>query len=215
MQIGVLGTGMVGAAIGARLVELGHEVMMGARAADNPKALEFAATHGAQAGTFRDAAAFGELVFCCTAGHATLAALEAAGQEALAGKILIDLTNPLDFSRGMPPTLFVSGDDSLGEQVQRALPQTRVVKTLNTINAQIMIYPERIPGDHVVFLSGDDADAKAAVSALLRSFGWRQLVDLGDITTARGTEAWLLLWLRLWGTLKTPDFNITLARSAS
>lgn len=213
MRFGVLGTGAVGNTIAAHLALMGHEVMMGSRAADNPAALAFAAAHQAHAGTFADAARFGELIFLCAAGHAALDVVAAAGAEALAGKILIDVTNPLDFSRGMPPTLFVSGDDSLGERVQRALPATRVVKTLNTVNTSVMVDPARVPGEHTAFLSGDDPEAKAQVAELLRSFGWRHLIDLGDITTARGTEAWLLLWIRLWGNLKTADFNLHIVKA--
>jgi len=216
MKIGVLGTGMVGQAIAGKLVALGHEVTMGSRTADNPKASEWSGGAGERAsnGTYADAAAFGELVFNCTAGAGSLEALAAAGADNLRGKILVDVANPLDFSKGMPPSLFVSGDDSLGEQIQRAYPDTHVVKTLNTINCQLMVDPGKVPGDHVVFVSGNDAGAKSRVTSLLtEGFGWKQVLDLGDISTARGTEAYLLLWLRLWGAIGNADFNITIAKA--
>ena len=209
MRIGILGTGVVGQTVGTRLLELGHEVKMGARSATNDKAASWVAQHGRHAsqGTFADAASFGELVFNCTSGTASLDALNAAGSASLDGKVIVDVANPLDFSKGMPPTLTVCNTDSLGEQIQRAFPNARVVKTLNTMNTNVMVNPDRVPGEHDVFVSGNDASAKAQVSDLLRAMGWRNIVDLGDITTARGTEMLLPIWLRLWGTFKTPDIN--------
>lgn len=215
MKIAVLGTGTVGQRIGSKLAALGHEVKMGSRAAGNEKAVSWAqqAGAGASEGTFADAAAFGELVFNCTSGDGALAALEAAGADNLADKILLDLSNPLDFSKGFPPRLSIGNDDSLGEAIQRALPRTKVVKTLNTMSNPIMVEPGQIPGDHVVFVSGDDAEAKRVVTRLLKEqFGWREVVDLGGISTARGTEAWLLLWTRLYAALGTGDFNIQIVR---
>lgn len=215
MKIAVLGTGTVGQVIGSKLVSLGHEVRMGSRTAGNDKAVAWVASagKGASEGTFAQAAAFGELVFNCTAGVASLEALAAAGEESLAGKILLDLSNPLDFSKGFPPRLSVCNDDSLGEQIQRALPRTKVVKTLNTMANPIMVDPALLPGDHEVFVSGNDAEAKGAASRFLQEqFGWRRVTDLGDISTARGTEAWLLLWVRLYGALGTPEFNLHLQR---
>ncbi|OJT20004.1 NADP oxidoreductase [Archangium sp. Cb G35] len=215
MKIAVLGTGMVGETIGSKLVALGHEVKMGSRSANNEKAAAWVKKAGAKAsqGTFADAAAFGELLFNCTSGSGSLEALNAAGKENLEGKILLDLSNPLEFSKGMPPTLFVSNTDSLGEQIQRAFPELKVVKTLNTISANVMVDPARIPGEHAVFVSGNDAEAKGQVKRLLTEwFGWKQVIDLGDITTARGTESYLPLWLRLWGAMGTPDFNIQIVK---
>ncbi len=211
MKIAVLGTGVVGETIASKLVALGHEVKMGSRSATNEKAAAWVKKAGARAsqGTFADAAAFGELLFNCTLGTGSIPALEAAGKENLKGKILLDLSNPLDFTKGMPPTLFVSNDDSLGERIQRAFPELKVVKTLNTVNANVMVDPARIPGEHTVFVSGNDAEAKKQVKQLLTDgFGWKQVIDMGDITTARGTESYLMLWIRLWGALGTPDFNI-------
>lgn len=216
MRYGVLGTGMVGQAIASKLVSLGHEVKMGSRTADNPKALAWVdeAGAGASAGTFEDAAGYGAVIFNATMGSVTMAVLNAAGSDNLAGKILIDLTNPLDFSQGMPPSLFISGgQDSLGEQVQAAFPETRVVKTLNTVNADAMVDPSLVGDDHTVFVCGNDEEAKATVKALLsEGFGWRDVLDLGDITQSRGTEAYLLLWVRLWGALGTANFNIKVVR---
>jgi predicted dinucleotide-binding enzyme len=216
VKIGVLGTGMVGRTIATRLAGLGHEVTMGSRTADNEAAAGWAETAGepARHGTFADAAAAGEMVFNCTAGTASLAALEAAGADNLAGKVLVDVSNPLDFSRGMPPGLSVAGHDSVGEQIQRAFPDARVVKSLNTINCEVMVDPSRVPGSHAVFVAGDDDEAKAQVRGLLREFGWPEtaIIDLGDIGAARGTEGYVLLWLRLMGVYGTPDFNIATVR---
>ena len=215
--IAVLGTGMVGTTIATKLVELGHRVTLGTRTPDNPKAqawLAAVASERAAVASFSDAARAAELVFNCTAGVASLEALRLAGAEALAGKILIDVSNPLDFSHGMPPRLSVCNDDSLGEQIQAAFPETKVVKTLNTISAPLMVDPRSLAGDHVVFVSGDDADAKRFVTQeLLRdAFGWPEVIDLGGIATARGTEMYLPLWLRLWGALGTAQFNLAIVR---
>lgn len=215
MKIGVFGTGMVGKTIGTKLVALGHDVRMGSRSAGNEKATTWAKQAGSHAstGSFADAAAFGEILFNCTNGQGSLAALEEAGSLNLRGKILVDVSNPLDFSKGMPPTLFVSNDDSLGERIQRAFPEVRVVKTLNTITCEVMVNPARLGGDSDVFVSGDDAEAKRRVTEILHSwFGWKHVIDLGDITTARGTESYLPLWLRLYGALGTADFNVRIVR---
>jgi predicted dinucleotide-binding enzyme len=206
---------MVGSTIARKLVALGHEVMMGSRTANNEKAQAWVAQAGgrAHAGTFADAAAFGEMIWVCTSGAGTLEAVHAAGAVNLDGKIVVDVTNPLDFSRGMPPRLSVVNDDSLGEQVQRAAPGARVVKGLNTVNCGVMVDASRIAGDHDIFVAGNDADAKARVTEILRrDFGWRHLIDLGDITGARATEMVLPLWLRLYGVLGSAEFNIHVAR---
>jgi hypothetical protein len=199
MRIGVLGTGTVGRTIAAKLRALGHDVLVGSRSA------------GDDAVPFPDAAAHGELVFNCTAGAASLEALGAAGEENLAGKVLVDVTLPLDFSQGRPPGLFVCDDDSLGEQIQRAFPETRVVKTLNTVNASVMVDP--IPGTNL-FVCGNEEEAKAEVSELLQGFGWPAdaIIDLGDISNARGTEMYLPLWIRLMGALGTAHFNVTVVQ---
>jgi len=214
MQIAVLGTGTVGRTLGTALVAAGHTVVMGAREAGNSTAAAWAeaAGKGARTGTFADAAEGAHLIFLCARGEYAAAVLEAAGREHLKGKTVVDVTNPLDFSKGMPPTLFVSNTDSLAEQLQRAFPEAHIVKSLNTLTADLMLAPTRLPEPTAVFVSGNDAAAKAEVSALLASFGWAQIVDLGDITTARGTESWLALWIRLWGALGTPHFNLKLVK---
>lgn len=211
MQFGVLGTGMVGRAIAGKLVANGARVMMGARTRDTAKAVAWAAEAGPRAaqGSFADAAGFGDLLFNCVHGAHTLPALEAAGRDALRGKILIDIANPMDYAQGDPPRLLYCNDDSLGERIQRAFPDLRVVKALNTVGFPSMIDGTRIPGEHDLFMSGNDAAAKATVAALLREqFRWSSIIDLGDISTARGTEMLMPLFLRLWKTLGTFDFNI-------
>jgi len=216
MKIGILGTGMVGQTIGEKLVTLGHEVKLGSRQHGNEKALGWVQKVGAKgsAGTFAEAAAFGELVFNCALGTASLDALGQAGAGNLKGKILIDVAVPLDFSKGMPPSLFSGNTDSLGEGAQRLLPETKVVKSLNTVNCNVMVDPKRVGGgEHDIFVAGNDAAAKAEVSEYLRSwFGWKSVIDLGDISAARATESYLPLWLRLWGALKTADFNVRVVR---
>jgi len=216
MRIGVLGTGMVGRAIATKLVELGHEVRMGSRTAGNEVAVDWASAAGAGAseGEFAAAAEHGELVFNCTAGAASLDALAAAAERNLAGKVVVDVANPLDFSGGMPPTLTVANDDSLGERIQAALPGARVVKALNTVNAEVMVDPAGLPGDHVTFVCGDEQGAKDEVVALLGELGWPpdRVVDLGGISAARGTEMYLALWLRMMGALGTNRFNISIER---
>ena len=210
MRIGILGTGTVAQTLGAKLVQLGHDVKLGSRTATNEKAAAWAKGQGARAshGTFADAAKFGEVLFNCTAGTASLDALKAAGAANLQGKILIDVANPLDFSQGMPPTLTVCNTDSLGEQIQRAFPGAKVVKTLNTVNCEVMVNPGLVPGAHDLFVSGNDADAKQAVTGYLRDwFGWKSVIDLGDITTARGTEMLLAAWIRVLMALGTARFN--------
>ena len=215
MKIAVLGTGIVGNTIGSKLIELGHEVKMGSRTANNEKASKWVQSVEGKAsqGTFAEAASFGEIIFTCTKGDATLAALEAAGAENLQGKIVIDITNPLDFSKGMPPTLFVSNTDSLGEQVQRKFPEAKVIKTLNTMAASLMVNPASLPGDHDVFISGNDAQAKAQVTDILKDwFGWKSIIDLGDISTARCTEQLLPIWVRLYINGQNPYFNFKVVR---
>ena len=211
MQLGLFGTGVVGAAIGTKLIELGHAVKMGARSAANEKAAAWAAGQGPRAshGTFADAAAFGEVLFNCTAGQGSLAALEQAGAANLGSKVLVDISNPLDFSRGFPPSLTVCNTDSLAEQLQRAFPAVRVVKTLNTVTNAVMVNPALVPGDHDMFLAGNDLEAKAQVNTILREwFGWSSVIDLGDLTNARALESYLLLWVRLYGAMQSPLFNI-------
>lgn len=213
MKIAVFGTGEVGNTIASKLIELGHQVMMGSRTADNEKTKTFVAKHNgkATAGTFRDAAVFGEIIFNCTKGIASLEALKMAGEENLNGKILVDMANPLDFSNGMPPSLAIVNTTSLGEEIQKTFPQAKVVKALNTTWNILGANPAMISGgDHNTFVSGNDASAKDEVKKILVSFGWQEknILDLGDITAARGQEMYLPLWLRIYGAKNSGAFNI-------
>jgi len=227
MRIGIIGTGVVAQTLAAKLSEQRQSVMIGTRNADqtldrnasdvygNPPFRVWHQQHpGVELGTFAQAAAHGELVINATAGAASVDALRLAGAEHLNGKVLVDVANPLDFSHGMPPSLVVCNTDSLAEQIQRAFPQARVVKTLNTVTAAVMVNPGAVAeGDHHLFVSGNDPEAKAQVMRLLGEwFGWRHVIDLGDITTARGVEMFLPLWVRLFGPLQTPMFNIKIVK---
>jgi 8-hydroxy-5-deazaflavin:NADPH oxidoreductase len=226
MRLGILGTGAVGKTLAAGLNGMGHEVMVGTRdpgetmsRADpdqfgNPPFSAWRREHPeVELGTFDEAAAHGEMVVNATSGVVSLEALEVAGEENLNGKVLVDVSNPLDFSQGMPPTLSVSNTDSLGEQIQRRFVDARVVKTLHTMNAYLMVDPAQLAGaDHTVFVCGDDAEAKAEVTELLRGFGWTDILDLGDISAARGTEMLMPIWLRLFGALQKPVFNYKIVR---
>ncbi len=226
MKIAVFGTGTVGPTIAAALSALGHDVVIGTRnpeetlARTEPGATggpAFSAWHAAHrkvgVATFAEAAARSEIVVNATNGGGSLAALTAAGDANLAGKVLVDVANPLDFSQGFPPSLNPVNTDSLGEQLQRAFPEARVVKTLNTMTASVMVDPAGVAGgDHSVFVSGNDAAAKETVRGLLAGLGHRDIIDLGDITTARGAEMILPLWVRVWGALGTGEFNFKVAR---
>ncbi len=213
MKIAVLGTGNVGHTIGSKLIEVGHTVMMGSRTMDNEKAKAFVdkQNNKASAGTFADAAAFGEIIFNCTAGVASIEALKLAGENNLKGKIIVDLANSLDFSKGMPPSLAICNTSSLGEEIQNTFPQSKVVKALNTMWCGLMVNPSMINGgDHSTFVSGNDAGAKEEVKKILKLFGWAEnnILDLGDITKARGTEMYLPLWLSIYGATNNGAFNI-------
>jgi 8-hydroxy-5-deazaflavin:NADPH oxidoreductase len=226
MKIAVLGTGTVGRTLAGKLSELGHDIVVGTRdpqgtlarteadAMGNPPYAAWQADHPAvRLAPFAEAAASGELVVNATGGGGSLDALSQAGEANLAGKVLLDVSNPLDGSRGFPPTLFVKDTDSLAEQIQRAFPAARVVKSLNTMTAAVMVDPGRVGGgNHSVFVSGDDADAKQAVVDLLESIGHTDVIDLGELSTARGAEMYLPLWLRMMGALGTPFFNIKVVR---
>jgi predicted dinucleotide-binding enzyme len=227
MRIGVLGTGRVGQTIAEKLASLDHDVMIGTRdpeetlsrtTSENAWAPPFGEWHknheDVQVGTFAEAAAYGEVVVNGTSGDASLKALDAAGADNLDGKILIDIANPLDFSQGMPPSLTVANTDSLGEQIQRAFPEARVVKALNTVTARVMVEPGEVGGgDHTMFVCGNDASAKDEVTTILKDwFGWRDVLDLGDITNARAMEMYLPLWVRLLSSLSIPMFNVKVVR---
>jgi hypothetical protein len=216
MQIGILGSGVTAQTIGSKLIELGHEVMLGSRDEANANAVSWAKDQTGQHalyGTFMNAASFGEIVFNCTLGSASLAALEQAGAENLNGKILIDTSNPIDRSTDQW-SLTVCNDDSLGEQIQRAYPEMRVVKTLNTVNANVMVDPAKLLEQTHVFVSGDDIEAKATVVRILRDwFGWKQIIDLGGIETSRSVEMYVLLWHSLRNAISSQRFNIKIVTS--
>jgi 8-hydroxy-5-deazaflavin:NADPH oxidoreductase len=218
MKVAIIGSGIVGQTLGKKLVELGNDVVLGTR---DPNKLDeakgwagslsdwlTAVGNKATVATFAAAAAQGEIIINATHGMASLAALQTAGAENLQGKILIDVANELDFSQGMPPKSLAADTTSLGEKIQAAFPNTKVVKTLNTMNCQIMVDPKQLAGgNHTVFVSGNDADAKAKVTELLQSFGWTDIFDLGDITSARGTEMMMPIWLRAFGKLGNVPYN--------
>ncbi|HSJ09261.1 MAG TPA: NAD(P)-binding domain-containing protein [Longimicrobiales bacterium] len=227
MNIAILGTGMVGQTLAASLAALGHDVAIGTRDVEalmartepgpygNPPYSAWAQEHPAvKTLALADAAAHGDILFNALSGANTLDGLRAAGAQNLAGKILIDVANPLDFSGGFPPSLSVVNTDSLGEQIQREFPETKVVKALNTVNAMLMVNPGQLAdGEHSLFVCGNDADARSEVTRLLGEwFGWKDIIDLGDITNARGTEQLLPLWVRLYGALQTPMFNFRIVR---
>lgn len=227
MKIGIFGTGIVGQTLAGALVGSGHDVMIGTR---DPKATRERGTGSAASrtpfrdwqqahatvklGTFTDAARHGDVLLNATSGSGALPALEQAGAEALAEKIMLDITNPLDFSKGFPPSLTVCNTDSLAEQQQRAFPRLRLVKALNTTTAALMVNPAAVGGgDHTMFMAGNDAEAKRQVKGWLGEwFGWRDVIDLGDVTNARGMEMLLPIWVRLYGVLGSPIFNFQIVR---
>lgn len=228
MKIAIIGTGMVGRGLAARLAGLGHDVVIGTRDVDKTLARSTPDAMGTppyakwqqdnpdvRLLSLPEAGSHGEVVVNAANGQNALAALKGVGAEALAGKTLLDLALPLDLSQGLPPTLTISNTDSLGEQIQRAYPDTRVVKSLNSVYYEVMIDPSRVPGPHSVFVAGDDSDAKSIVEGLLTEFGWpsESILDLGDITGARGVEMYARLFFTLYDAFGTFDFNINVARA--
>ena len=223
MKIGIIGSGIVAQTLGTKLVQLGHDVALGTR---DPGKLDDKKGFGGSLGewlakasgkakvvSFRDAAAHGELLINATHGQNSVDALKLAGDDALGTKVLIDVSNELDASKGMPPRVGASQDSCLAERIQAAFPKLRVVKSLNTINCNVMVDPKAVAGgDHTVFVSGNDAPAKAAVGELLKSFGWKDILDLGDVSSARGPEMYMAMWLRLWGATKTGMLNVKVVR---
>ncbi len=214
MKIGIFGSGNVGKSIAGKLAVLGHDVVVTSR---HPEKLSdwLAKTGGhVRVGSIPEAAAFGEILVNATSGSSSLQVLSTAGAENLKDKILIDISNPLVFLPGVPPSFSVANTDSLGEQIQRAFPQVKVVKTLNTVTAVLMVNPRQVAnGDHAVFVSGNDAGAKAKVVEILKDwFGWRQVIDLGDITSARAAEMYLAIWLRIRASLGTSMINVKIVQ---
>ena len=220
MKIGIIGSGMVAQIIGPKLLEEGDEVMISSRditkeKREFPSAKEWEIQQkskglNAYAGSFAEAATFGDLVINCTSGAHSIEALTKVGKANLGDKILLDLANPLDFSKGIPPSLTIANTNSLGEEIQKSFPDIKVVKTLNMINAEVMINPGGINGEHDLFICGNDEDAKKRVinEILIIRFHWKNIIDLGDLSAARGMEAYLLLWVRLMNKLGTANFNI-------
>lgn len=216
MKYAVLGTGMVGHSLATKLVTLGHEVRMGARSADNAKAASWAQENGALAGSgaYSEVAQWADRVIFAVNGARILEVADALADADVSEKTLLDVTNPLDTSNGMPPTLIpeLSNTTSAGEQLQIRLPSAKVVKSLNTMNHLLMVDPNRLPGEHDVFLCGDDASSKADVIQLLNEFGWGDPIDLGPLAAARGMEGMMPFWLRLWSVVGSSDFNYRIVR---
>ena len=215
MKIAVLGTGSVGRTVAPALARLGHQVVVGTRDPDTTRARDDWTPPVADLPlqTYADVAEGVDLVVNATSGEGSLSALGMVGSEHLAGKVLLDLANPLDFSSGFPPTLSVKDSDSLAEQIQRAFPEARVVKALNTVTAGVMVEPGLVgDGDSTMFAAADDAEARALVVGLLQQLGWRDVVEFEELSAARGLEMWLPLWVRLMGRLGTAEFNLKLVR---
>jgi len=226
MKVGILGTGSVGRALAEGFVREGHDVLVGTRDVDElmartepdrmgtPPFAEWLGEHaGVAVGAFSHVGEHAELLVNATLGTASIDVLRAAGLAEAPGRIVIDASNALDHSGGFPPSLFVVNTDSLAEQIQREFPDARVVKAWNTMTASLMTNPGLLSGgDHSIPICGNDDDARRQVADLLRSFGWRDVVDLGDLTAARGMEAYLLLWLRLYGAAGTPLVNVKIVR---
>jgi predicted dinucleotide-binding enzyme len=227
MKITIIGTGVVGQTLASKLNELGHEITMVTR---NPEVTKSRTEPNPMSGvSFADwykdnknikleayttCNVDADLIILATKGDSSVNALKEVGKNNLTGKVLLDISNPLDFSGGMPPTLFISNDDSLAELIQREFPLTKVVKSLNTMNAFLMVNPDLVPGDHNVLVSGNDADAKSLIKELLESIGWKQknIIDLGDIRSARATEQLLPIWVQLMIVFGSPEFNFHIVR---
>jgi predicted dinucleotide-binding enzyme len=216
VDIAVFGTGIVGRTLGTRLAELGHPVALGTRDPAKPEAQQWLASVGTARGTrvdtYAEAAAHGRLLINATSGAGSIAALKLAGERNLHGKVLLDVANPLDPWHATPVSLSVVNTDSLAEQIQRSFPDVLVVKSLNTVNCEVMVHPARLPGEHTMFVAGNDAEAKATVADLLRSFGWRSILDLGGIEAARGMEMYVPLWSSVRSILGTSSFNVRIVR---
>jgi 8-hydroxy-5-deazaflavin:NADPH oxidoreductase len=215
MRIAVLGTGSVGRTLSGALARLGHDVVVGTRDPESTGRRENwdvdLPLHA-----YADVAERADLVVNATSGRVSLEALNAVGSDALAGTVVLDVANPLDSSAGFPPTLTVKDTDSLAEQIQRAFPDARVVKSLNTVTAAVMVDPRSVgDGDTTMFVASDHADARALVVDLLRELGWHDVVEFDELSAARGMEMWLPLWIRLMLRLGTAEFNLRLVRNSA
>lgn len=209
-KIGILGSGMVANSIATKLIQLGYQVKMGARSSDNSKNLEWKNNNGNNAftGTFHDAASFGDILFICIKGEAVVDVIKSINRNFFNAKLIIDVSNPLDFSKGMPPSMIpnLSNFNSLGEELQKAIPDAYVVKTLNIVNCEVMVNPAKTNGIPTMFLCGNNETAKKHATDFLKQFGWTDIIDLGDISGARGMEMILPLWIRTMLTLNYPYF---------
>ena len=213
MRIAIIGTGVVGRTLAVAFQALGHDVVVGTRNPDETGRREEWAGLQVPLRPLETAAGDADLVVNATSGQGSLAALGGVGTDHLAGKVLLDVSNPLDFSQGFPPTLSVEDTDSLAEQIQRAFPEARVVKGLNTVTASVMVDPGSLgDGDTTIFTAGDDPEARTRVVGLLRELGWQDVVELDGLHNARGLEMWMALWVRLMGALGTPEFNMKVVR---
>ncbi|SFW77250.1 NADPH-dependent F420 reductase [Chitinophaga sancti] len=209
MKLGIFGTGIVGRLLAEKLVADGNEVMIGTRNIQNTLAKNEPDIIGTppyiqwqekntkvKLGTFADVAKFGEIIFISTFGDVAINAIDMAGTEHLAGKIVIDTTNPLDLSNGIPPGFSGTVGNSLGEQIQRHLPQAKVVKAFNTLSMHIVVNPQREEGDPVLLIAGNDQGAKRSVGEIAKGWGWKDIVDLGGISESFFLESFALLWIR-------------------
>ncbi len=213
MRIAVIGTGVFGRTLAQALHEAGHDVAVGTRDPAETSQREEWAGVDVPLQQLALVAGDAELVVNATNGNASLAALGEVGSDHLAGKVLLDVSNPLDFSQGFPPTLSVKDTDSLAEQIQRAFPDARVVKALNTLNVSVAVEPGLVGnGDTTVFAASDDPEARQVVVGLLRELGWVDIIEFDGLSNARGLEMWLPLWVRLMGPLGTAEFNLKIVR---
>jgi predicted dinucleotide-binding enzyme len=200
-RVGVLGTGEVGRRLATGFRSRGHDVMIGSRDPGKAELTEWLSADGAgiESGTFAEAAEHGELLVVAVLGNAAEEAIAAAGPDRFSGKVVIDATNPLDFSRGFPPKLSITGEDSLGERIQRALPNAKVVKAFNTIGNAYFVDPSFSEGQPTMLIAGDDEGAKRTVHDALADFGWSDTVDIGGIEGARELEAICIAWVKIGG----------------
>lgn len=213
MRIAVLGTRVVGRTLATGLRAAGHEIRVGTRDPAQTREREEWSGLDLELTPYDDVAEQAQVVVNATNGMASLTALGMVGADLLADRVILDVANPLDFSSGFPPTLSVKDTDSLAEQIQRAFPDARVVKALNTVNAAVMTDPDRVGnGDTSIFVASDDADARATAVHLLRDLGWRDIIEFEELSAARGMEMWLPMWVRLMGRLGTADFNLKIVR---
>ena len=211
-RVGVLGSGEVGRRLAAGFASRGHDVMIGTRDADKPELRDWLSGDGAgvRAAGFQEVASHGELIVLAVLGDAAEDVIAEAGRENFTGKVVIDTMNPLDFSGGFPPKLSITGEDSLGERVQRALPDARVVKAFNTIGNQYFVEPRFADGQPTMLIAGNDADAKAAVGEVLADFGWSDVFDIGGIEGSRELEAICIAWVKILGIRGGPDHGFKL-----